>query len=246
MTYQEAIYKATKLLRLAQSSNQHEAALAAARAQEIMDRFKIESLSISEQSAPEEPIKDFRNDPLETELKSKVAWKIQLASAVARHNQCRIYIMGGPIAIVGRPSDVTTVRYLYGWLVREVNRIAGRDTAGYGRIYSNNFRLGMIDTIRERLAEQRQQTDSALRAEAAQNNGLALVIVNKALTKRSEQLAQVDRWMQSNLRLNKGRSSHIATHATAREAGRLAGTEIRFTHAKGSLGAGCRQLNATV
>ncbi len=31
-------------------------------------------------------------------------------------NGCRIYISGGDIALVGRPSDAETVRYLYAYL----------------------------------------------------------------------------------------------------------------------------------
>lgn len=50
MNYNEALDKVRKLLRLSESSNPHEAALAASRAQEIMERFKIERLSMDDQA----------------------------------------------------------------------------------------------------------------------------------------------------------------------------------------------------
>src|SRR5574340_1108320 len=92
MTHEEAIAKAVKLLKLAQSDNPNEAALAAARAQEIMDRYKLEGLSADYNSAapaePDEPIVAF-GEPVEPKQGSE--WVVRLILALARANQCRIY-----------------------------------------------------------------------------------------------------------------------------------------------------------
>src|SRR4029077_4566600 len=169
MNHDEALEKAKKLLRLSQSTNPHEAALAASRAQEIIDRFKIESISLDledKQSAPkpDEPIKDFRADPLDDSGRAET-WKYRLASEIAKQNQCKLYSCRG-ICIIGRPSDATAVRYLCAWLSREIERLARSHCAGYGRNYFNNFRIGAAETVARRLAEQAEARRAALRAEA--------------------------------------------------------------------------------
>lgn len=60
----EALAKAAKLLRLAQSSNPHEASLAAAKAQDIMDRFKLSGADIQlDGSKPAENVMHCPQDP---------------------------------------------------------------------------------------------------------------------------------------------------------------------------------------
>src|SRR5574340_907559 len=90
MTHEEAIAKAVKLLKLAQSDNPNEAALAAARAQEIMDRYKLEGLSADYNSAapaePDEPIVAF-GEPVEPKQGSE--WVVRLILALARASEWR-------------------------------------------------------------------------------------------------------------------------------------------------------------
>jgi hypothetical protein len=168
MNHTEALEKAKKLLRLAQSDNPNEAALAASRAQEIIDRFKIEKFALefedNKPAAPDEPIKNFAGDPLDDSGRAET-WKIRLAMELAKQNQCKIYSSGG-LCIIGRPSDATAVRYLFAWLTREIDRLAREHCAGYGRNYWNNFRIGAADTVARRLAEQAEATRTAVRREA--------------------------------------------------------------------------------
>lgn len=138
MTHEEAIKKAVKLLRLAQSDNAHEAALAAARAQEIIERYKLTGVSadINVESAeePDEPIHKFTEPISEDRNHPTSTWKVRLALGIAAVNQCRIYYGSfhdgmKTMMIVGRASDAQTVRYLYDYLRRageEVNLASGR------------------------------------------------------------------------------------------------------------------------
>lgn len=199
MTHTEAIEKAVKLLRLAQSSNPHEAALAASRAQEIMDRHKLEGLSAdydTDKKQPDEPVQDFKADLMDPGTKTET-WKSRLASAVAKVNECKIYIRvtrkGPPsydkvsgFAIVGRASDAQTVRYIYSWLSREIDRIADEKCAGYGRTFYNNFRIGAVESVTAR------ETEATMKHEAV-GNSMALVRVNNAIAKRQEQKFEVER-----------------------------------------------------
>jgi hypothetical protein len=245
MTHEEAMAKAVKLMRLATSSNPNEAALAASRAQEIIDRYKLGALALDyDGAAAQEPIRDFGFDPLDADERKHASWRSRLASCVAKSNQCKVYLKGygGGIAVVGRPSDVSAVRYLFAWLKREVEALAKRDCAGCGKVYANNYRAGVVETVGKRLAEQRKGTQAAVVAEAsAEGNPLALVRVQSAVARVERQLAEVEDWSKKNLRLRTTCSS--ARHdPSAREAGRQAGHEVRIRPSAGSLTSGARQL----
>lgn len=244
MTYEEALSKAVKCLRLAQSSNPHEAALAAARAQEIIDRYKIETiaLDLAGPDKPDEPIKDFGGDLLDAG-RPVDTWRWRLFHHVAEVNGCEGYLKPGRgMAIVGRPNDATTVRYVYAWLKQEVERLRERDCKGFSHVYQNNYRNGVVDTIGQKLAAQQEETRARVRQEAQQLgqgvNALALVRVNQALAKIERQREEVERWMGTNLKLRKGSGSSAKYDPSARELGQKAGHEVRFTKSKGSIGGG--------
>lgn len=239
--YTEALHKVAKLLRLAKSDNPNEAALAASRAQEIIDRFKIEAAALAlDGAAPEEPIQDYGDDPLEY-LTRKATWKARLANVIARHNGCKMYNNYNGPAVIGRPSDVAAVRSLYSWLRQEVDRLALRDCKGNGMIWANNYRLGIVDTISNRLHDQKRDTEAALRKETQRTeqttevNRLALLRINTAIIKVEQQRQQVEAWTKENVKLGKGRPSYFRDNHSARTAGQRAGHEIRMQPVKGKL-----------
>lgn len=250
MTYEEAIAKAGKLLRLATSSNPNEAALAAARAQEIIDRYKLGNVTLNyeeQHQAPDEPIKDFADDPLNAGNGIVQRWAWSLFLAIAKGNQCKGYaaVNRGGIAIVGRPSDVATVRYFYNYLKREVDRLTAQNSVGYGRSWCNNFRLGVVDTIRVKLQEQYKATVAAVKQEATLAIGdatLALVRVNNAIAIMEKREQEVEDWVETNLKLTSGSRSRSSYDPTARARGREAGQSIRITSARGALGSGVKQI----
>ena len=252
MTYQEAIEKAAKLLRLATSSNPHEAALAASRAQEIIDRYKLTDVSADlSGSQPDEPIRDFGVDPLDGGKKLD-RWRWHLFLGIADGNQCKGYLSArGGIAIVGRPSDANTVRYFYSWLTREVDRLAARDCVGYGRTFWNNYRLGVVETVREKLKSQFAETLAKVKQEATEADALqlgagstALVRVNQAVARIERRTEEVNSWVKKNLNLRSSSGSRSSYDPSARAAGRKAGHEIRMRPSAGGIGRGAvGQLN---
>lgn len=248
MNHTDAIDKVVRLLRLAKSDNPHEAALAAAKAQEIIDRHKLSASDLGEgtgASLADEPIADFKAAPLE-EGSSIASWKSRLAMVIAGANQCRVYLNrghGAGIAIVGRASDAEAVRYLYAWLVREVDRLADRDGAGLGRTWRNNFRIGVVETIASRLRAQKEETRAAVKDEARAVNPNAIVRVEQAIARVEEKDRAVDVWLQKNLRLRTTRSTS-RYNSSARDAGRRAGHEISFNGTRGAFGTGQRKLGS--
>jgi len=243
MNHEEAMAKAVKLLRLATSSNANEAALAASRAQEIIDRYKLGSLSLDYNgSAAQEPIKDFGFDPLDPDSKRHASWRTRLASSIAKNNQCKVYLQGGrgTLGIVGRPSDVSAVRYLFSWMLREVEALVKRDCPGTGKMWTNNYRIGVVETVAKRLAEQHDETQAAVKAEAAADAGnpMALVRVNSAIAKLEAQLGEVNDWAKKNMKLRNCSGGGGRFDDSARNAGRRAGHEVRMRPTSGSIGRG--------
>ncbi len=242
MTHAEAVAKVSKLLRLATSSNPNEAALAASRAQEIMDRFKLEGITADFDSGQntQEPIDDFKADLMDAESSQLDTWRCRLASAVAACNECKIYLSGRPVrgfSIVGRARDAVIVRLLYGWLKSQVNEMAARECAGTGRTHWNNWRIGCVETVSQRLADQRKKTATTLMEEARVSGGnLGLVRMERSLAVRDSQLEQVDTWMQDHLKLTAGKRRYYRSDPSAREAGRLAGHRINMSAPDRSLG----------
>lgn len=240
MTHQEAMRKAAKLLRLATSSNPNEAAAAAAKAQEIMDRYKLSGDSLNlEGNAPEEKVIHCPQDPLERDANAR--WKGFLAVSISKANQCQVYATSGTYCLIGRPSDMQAVRYLYAWLVQEVQRLTDAHCVGCGRTYRNNFSIGCTETIGEKLREQRKQTVEAVKAEAF-GNEKALVLVQNSLAKIAKQEQDVEQYARSVLKIRKGRTSRTTYDHSARQAGREAGKSINIA-SRTSLGGGNLRLS---
>lgn len=234
-----AMRKAAALLRLAQSDNPHEAALAAARAQEIIDRYKLNLAGLDDapSAEPAEPIRNF-TDPLD----KGGLWKALLAQAVARVNQCQVYTASGGVHLIGRPSDVAMVRPFYAYLAGEVERLASRHCKGQSRTYWNNFRLGAVETIKQRLNASLQATAETVKAEAlAAGDSSALAVVTQSLALLEKRKQEVADWARQNMRLT-SRHARSSYDNAAREAGRAAGHGVNITRSAGSLNSSRRAI----
>lgn len=245
MTYEEAIDKIKKLQALATSDNPHEAALAAARAQEIMTCYSIDAAALIESdpaaaAEQNEEIEDFtKSDPLDrNEGKTQFPrWRSSLGYTLAEVNGAKVYISRGALGILGKASAVQTVRYMYAWLTREVERLTVANCRGNGRTYANNFRLGVVETINRKLREARRAAVDASRAVAT---GAALVRVDNALARIAADAKAVEAWADEHLNLRKV-ASRSNYNANARDAGKRAGESINIG-ARPALGAGQRAL----
>jgi hypothetical protein len=176
-----------KLLALADSPNENEAAAAAEKAQVLMLRYGIEMAAVAasggERLAVDEHVLDGKVDP----------WRRMLAAAVARsaggeivwapggdgRNQGKIFFYG-PAGTVG--GIVELYRYLEAQLVviSATATAARRERRVHGRTWRNSFLLGAVGRLGQRLDARRAQT-----AEAAEN-GRALVLVKSAVDRGIE------------------------------------------------------------
>jgi hypothetical protein len=229
------VSKVQKLLRLSTAnSNAEEAASAAAKAQQLIDEYNLSAAMLTLDDATptqsvDEPIRNFDDAPLhKAERLSR--WRGQLAMTIAEHNGCKVWRNGGNLMIIGRPSDAETVRYLFAWLERGVERLASTHGAGYGKSWRDNFRLGVVETIAQKLIA--QHTAFTQRAQASAENPHALMRVNQALATVADRVQSVERWQKANLKLRKGSAHRTNYDAGARAQGRVAGQSITIGGAK--------------
>jgi hypothetical protein len=161
-----------KLLALADSPNENEAAAAAEKAQALMLRYGIELATIAvsggECLAVDEHVLDGKVDP----------WRRMLAAAVARsaggeivwapggygRSQGKIFFYG-PAGTVG--GIVELYRYLEAQLVviSAAATATRRERRVHGRTWRNSFLLGAVGRLAQRLDARRAQT-----TEAAENS----------------------------------------------------------------------------
>jgi hypothetical protein len=164
-----------KLLALSASTNPNEAALAADKAVELAQRYNLDLAQIDGVAA----------DPYverSVEVGGAAQWRWLLMSAVARANFCRALRrreqgrMISSMFVIGEPHNVAVCEFLFGYLAREIERLAGRGWRRarlvYGdhvevRSWKNDFRRGAVASIDERLKERTDRfAETSSKAEA--------------------------------------------------------------------------------
>jgi hypothetical protein len=231
-------------LRLAKSSNPNEAALAAAKAQDIIDRYKLDTSAMDydaeAKKQDDEKIEDFGSAGPIDEASNHQRWCLTLATTVASSNQCYIYyavtaVSGYNIRIIGRPSDVGTVRYMYAYLKAEAMRLKKENCAGHSSTYGRQFCLGVVDAIRVKLLQHRAETVKKIKDESAAQ-GMALVRVNNAVARLDRRMLDVRQWVEGNMKIRKVAGGRTDNETGARYRGQIAGQQIRIGGARASIG----------
>jgi len=219
----QIINKVKKLLRLADGqANEHESAAALAQAQRLIAKHAIEQAMLDESADVDEdlgPLKAWE-DPLEAGGRRLQRWKYSLAYAIASRNGCHIYARGGSLMIIGRASDASTVRYLYDYARRQMDRL-GKQYKGNGRTWIHNWRLGVIDTISRKLREEQRAAEQEVRG-----GGAAIVKVDNAIAKVRARKHEAIAYGREKLRLRAGSQSSYRSSPGARLRGRQDGEAI--------------------
>ena len=204
-----------KLLALADSPNENEAAAAAEKAQALMLRHGIELATIAASSgkrlAVDEHVVDGKVDP----------WRRMLAAAVARGAGGRVVWAPdgsrsqGKIFFYGPAGAVGGIVELYRYLEAQLVVISASATARrrerrvHGRTWRNSFLLGAVGRLGQRLDARRADT-----AEAGEN-GRALVLVKTAVDREIER--RHPELESSSYRVSVARSAYEAgSHAGQR------------------------------
>jgi len=207
--------KIRKLLALAKSTNPNEAAVAATQAQRLLDEHNLSLLDIDE---PEERVAADVDALCGTVDGRLTPWRTALAQALATSNGCVLLSRGGQIRLVGRPTDTAVVRYLFVFCEREIERLTARLTLRWSRAEKRSFRMGVVATIRIKLAAAR-----AAHADGAQ----AIVLVDRRWADARAVMQEITGGRVRAARTN-------IPEAYAYRAGQEAGTEIELSQGLGA------------
>lgn len=258
---EDIVRKITACLRLAENeaASAEEANTALAMAQQMMDKYEIEreEINLSPQQAEtdytdEEEFRDFsfinegELDSAGGNRRGKILaeWKINLAKYLVKANGCFMFTskrgVKNSVEIVGKPSNVQTVRYFYAWYCREVESISKFWGRGLGMTWNQEFKIGMVEGLKERLEEIRKKTFEEMRYERKDNPN-ALIVINKAIAK-FEQRAELSRqfaYSKHNF-YNYRQKRSGGRDGSARDEGRAAAGYINLNKSRGGIGGGSK------
>jgi hypothetical protein len=179
-----------------------------------VERYRLQDLLEAREASEQDPVEE---EVLETARRRR-RWKTVLASGLADVNACLAFTRDAgrdkQIVLAGRAADRAAVRSLWDWLVPQLEWLSATHGAGRDKRWHDDFRIGAIDTILERLRGVHEQ-------ERGQLDGAALVRLDPALVERR---AALERFSQERLRPGKGRRLLVGVDAW--KAGRAAAAEV--------------------
>lgn len=222
-----------KLLALATSDNENEAANAAAKAQTMLMEYNISEEQLNEFSDKEhEKVIEVYTEGKNAQ--NRVAWQNILANTVGKANLCRILTSGNGQIWIGKKTNIEVAQYIYENLVRDLTRICdlawvlfNAHQSGvpkyyrvHGKTWKNNFYHGANQSIRERL------NANLIQLKEAQPAINALVVNNDVEIKEYMNI-KYPHLTTTHYSLNRNNSGF--------EAGKSAGRQVSF---RSGIGAG--------
>jgi len=237
------VEKIRKLMNLAESNNENEAASAAALAQRLMVQYDLESAVLAAEAGDdakeqEEDIEESSMGDLES-FARRAAWKDWLIMYITKANGVYVYTshkgMQGKCKtyrLIGQPRHVATVRYLYVYLAREIERHSKAQGKGKGAVWSNTFRQSAALTVGERLKEaNRAEADAAKNRLAG--NCTALVAVETAEQRIGERASEAKAWSRKQHgKFTTGQSGRSRYDSAGAAAGRACGASLNLSGAR--------------
>ena len=212
------IEKIKKLLALANSSNEHEAALAAGHAQRLLSEHNLAMTDIESSHRPD------KADKVETAVsKTLPKWLRHLSAGVGNAFDCQTvhHPATGKMTFIGVGADVQIAAYTFTYLDRTVRKLCSSYMKGHvnstlanrhRELMRQSYYLGAVSTIITRLREQKVQTPVTTGA---------LVLVKEGLIRQA--MSEI-----GTLRTTHSRKSYINGAAYAK--GQTDGGEVGIHH----------------
>lgn len=179
--------KITALRNLAnKAGTREEAEAAAAHAERLISEYHIEEAQLDAASTAVSVESVEEGDYLCSWEKQRASWIGGLAHGLCSLHGCYSFSTyengefgNGGVRIAGRASDVAIVRYLFGWLVYEINRLAQRE---HGRAARNAFRIGAVNGF---IQAMRRAQESTFASQQAGKPSASIVLADRVgLAKR--------------------------------------------------------------
>lgn len=158
------IEKIRKLLSLASSSNEHEAALAATHAQRLLAEHNLAMADIEANHPPQSA------DKVETTVaKTLPKWIRSLSAGVSAAFDCQAlhHPAQGKMTFIGVGADAQIAAYTFAYLERTIRKLCsgymrvnvpGDTTNRYRELMRQSYYLGAVSTINTQLVQQKMQT----------------------------------------------------------------------------------------
>ena len=179
------IEKIKKLLALANSSNEHEAALAASHAQRLLSEHNLAMADIEAAHTPD------KADKVETTVsKTLPKWMRHLSAGVSTAFDCQAihHPATGKMTFIGVGADVQVAAYTFAYLDRTVRtlcsnyikqHVTSTISSRYRELMRQSYYLGAVSTITARLREQKIQTPVTTGALVPVKEGLIRQAMNE-------------------------------------------------------------------
>ena len=151
MVDQNLLEKISKLLALTSSPNEHEAALAAEKAAELLAKHNLSVADLGQD----------KDEDITKSIVDKtgryVTWKMWILAGIANANGCQAMrsTYSGEMRIVRTETNITVSRSLYEYLTAVVDKLV-KQHRGKGRVFINAFRVGCATRLRQRLEQRRK------------------------------------------------------------------------------------------
>jgi hypothetical protein len=221
-----------KLLSLAESSNENEAAAAASKAQELMFKHNLEVSDVAGiDLKPDEKV-DEHNFDLDAGESKLANWRSWLFSAVAETSLCQPYISRSSRGygkrgklygrVIGRKSDVEVAQYTYSWLTNELERLSKQYMANqiyWDQYDSRKMRRSWLEGAAIGVSRKLRNDFNARKVETEQST--ALVVVRDK---------EIQDWMDDHgLKLGSRQSTVSSQDRRAYAAGFQTGSNLSMT-----------------
>lgn len=190
-TKEKIIEKVKKLLELSRSTNENEAALAAIRAREILDKYNLQMKEIETHD------KGMKEKSLNAAKNHVPKWMADLGMTVARNYNCYLTIShkAGIIDFYGTDNELAVAEYTFVYLRGELERLAkenhevnkGRMGSVHWKAWRTSYYLGAVHAINMKLEEHKK---SQKRQEEYQEaTGQALTTLESQIMKKARDFA---------------------------------------------------------
>lgn len=150
----------SKLMSLADSSNEHEANLAAERAAQLMAEHQISAADLAGRGAAKASVERGRIDAEDSDdgFSRVEAWHKGLAASIADAMGGRLWLHGygrhQRFMMIGPPDVVASARYMYLHLEKQINRMSRAAARAHGETqnaWRRAYCLGMVGRVYERM-----------------------------------------------------------------------------------------------
>ncbi len=175
MKKEEVIAKVEKLLKLGESSNEHEASLAIERARELMTKYQIEAVELKDADSGIKVAHE-----LVEEYVREARWEGILSHAVGNYCEIKIYTRKGrtnKTMAIGLESDIILYKNMIEYLKNTIIRLANEAYIPSRHGNKNAFRTSFANGATFRLCRRMEE----LKVKNETSESRALVVCKEAL-----------------------------------------------------------------